>query len=158
MVDDDESGVLEVLEFILSDAGYTVVSALNRREAWLASKKPTWVNRGERGIGRLAPIAQREAFSEAALDRKSRAYARISTDSAFFNASRNSSTSAIGMNASLRPKNASTGAFSPSTYSNGAFTPGCRESACNCRTVGVLVYVCACVRCGEESEPLRGFA
>jgi len=33
LIVDDEFGVLEVLEFILSDAGFTVVSALNGQEA-----------------------------------------------------------------------------------------------------------------------------
>ncbi|MFZ2061535.1 MAG: response regulator, partial [Candidatus Binatus sp.] len=33
LIVDDEFGVLEVLEFILSDAGYRVVSALNGQEA-----------------------------------------------------------------------------------------------------------------------------
>jgi two-component system, chemotaxis family, chemotaxis protein CheY len=33
LIVDDEIGVLEVLEFILSDAGFTVVSALNGQEA-----------------------------------------------------------------------------------------------------------------------------
>ena len=33
LIVDDEFGVLEVLEFILSDAGFTVVSAINGREA-----------------------------------------------------------------------------------------------------------------------------
>jgi CheY-like chemotaxis protein len=33
LIVDDEFGVLEVLEFILSDAGYTVVCALNGQEA-----------------------------------------------------------------------------------------------------------------------------
>jgi CheY-like chemotaxis protein len=33
LIVDDEFGVLEVLEFILKDSGYTVVSALNGREA-----------------------------------------------------------------------------------------------------------------------------
>jgi len=33
LIVDDEFGVLEVLEFILSDAGYNVVSALNGQEA-----------------------------------------------------------------------------------------------------------------------------
>ena len=33
LIVDDEFGVLEVLEFILSDAGYTVVSAVNGQDA-----------------------------------------------------------------------------------------------------------------------------
>ena len=33
LIVDDEFGVLEVLEFILSDAGYTVMSALNGQDA-----------------------------------------------------------------------------------------------------------------------------
>jgi CheY-like chemotaxis protein len=33
LIVDDEFGVLEVLEFILSDAGFTVVSALNGQDA-----------------------------------------------------------------------------------------------------------------------------
>jgi CheY-like chemotaxis protein len=33
LIVDDESGVLEVLEFILKDLGYSVVSALNGRDA-----------------------------------------------------------------------------------------------------------------------------
>src|SRR5260370_39579295 len=33
LIVDDEFGILEVVEFILSDAGYTVVSALNGQEA-----------------------------------------------------------------------------------------------------------------------------
>ena len=40
LIVDDEFGVLEVLEFILSDAGFTVVSALNGQEA-LARLKET---------------------------------------------------------------------------------------------------------------------
>ena len=40
LIVDDEFGVLEVLEFILSDAGYTVVSALNGQDA-LARLKET---------------------------------------------------------------------------------------------------------------------
>ena len=40
LIVDDEFGVLEVLEFILSDAGYTVVSAVNGQDA-LARLKGT---------------------------------------------------------------------------------------------------------------------
>jgi CheY-like chemotaxis protein len=40
LIVDDEFGVLEVLEFILSDAGYTVVSAVNGQDA-LARLKET---------------------------------------------------------------------------------------------------------------------
>lgn len=40
LIVDDEFGVLEVLEFILSDAGFTVVSALNGQDA-LARLKET---------------------------------------------------------------------------------------------------------------------
>jgi CheY-like chemotaxis protein len=39
LIVDDESGVLEVLEFILKDLGYSVVSALNGRDA-LGSRNP----------------------------------------------------------------------------------------------------------------------
>ena len=49
LIVDDEFGVLEVLEFILSDAGFTVVSALNGQEALarLEETRPTlrsWIS------------------------------------------------------------------------------------------------------------------
>ncbi len=39
LIVDDEFGILEVLEFILGDAGFTVVSALNGREAMKCLKE-----------------------------------------------------------------------------------------------------------------------
>jgi CheY-like chemotaxis protein len=41
LVVDDELGIVEVLEFILADAGYTVVSALNGQEALTRLKEKT---------------------------------------------------------------------------------------------------------------------
>lgn len=41
LIADDEFGVLEVLEFILSDAGYTVVSAVNGQDALVRLEETT---------------------------------------------------------------------------------------------------------------------
>jgi CheY-like chemotaxis protein len=41
LIVDDEFGVLEVLEFILSDAGYTVVSAVNGQDALVRLEETT---------------------------------------------------------------------------------------------------------------------
>jgi CheY-like chemotaxis protein len=39
LVVDDEAGVLEVIEFILTDLGYSVISALNGRDAFARLKE-----------------------------------------------------------------------------------------------------------------------
>jgi CheY-like chemotaxis protein len=41
LIVDDELGIVEVLEFILADAGFTIVSALNGQEALVRLKQAT---------------------------------------------------------------------------------------------------------------------